>query len=155
MVDYAPQIARYFEAFGRERVKVMLFDDLASTPDRLYRECLEFLDVDPSFATTFDVINQSRALRSLWVRDLAFFLERRNPPWPARWLAKSTRRVLAMRLAAWNLKPGPPRPTPRDLRDRLARQYRPSIERLSELLDRDLSTWIDGPSMSRTNFTAT
>ena len=47
-VHFAEQLERYFEVFGRERVHVMLYDDLRRDGASVVRGCLEFLGVDPS-----------------------------------------------------------------------------------------------------------
>ena len=47
-VRFAEQLERYFEVFGRDRVHVMLHDDLRRDGAGIVRGVLEFLGVDPS-----------------------------------------------------------------------------------------------------------
>lgn len=56
---YAPQVSRYLDAFGRERVHVILYDDLERDPARVFRRTCMFLGVDPSFAPEFRVVNSN------------------------------------------------------------------------------------------------
>jgi hypothetical protein len=52
---YAPQIESLIAGHGRERVHVMLLDDLVRDREATLRELLTFLDVDPSPASTLEV----------------------------------------------------------------------------------------------------
>src|SRR3954470_9290 len=46
---FSEQVERYFDAFGRARVHVILHEDLRGDQAAVYRDTLRFLDVDPSF----------------------------------------------------------------------------------------------------------
>jgi len=46
---YYEPVRRYLELFGRDRVKVFLFDDLVSEPQRTVQDVYSFLGVDPSY----------------------------------------------------------------------------------------------------------
>jgi hypothetical protein len=62
---YLEPTRRYLEAFGCERVKVILFDDLVRDPAAALRELFTFLGVDPGVAIdTSEVRNRSGAPRS-------------------------------------------------------------------------------------------
>lgn len=64
IAQYTEQVQRYFDVFGRERVHVVLYDDLKRDVGRTYRQVLEFLDVDPGFAPDFSVVNANKHIRS-------------------------------------------------------------------------------------------
>lgn len=44
---YAPQLARYFDLFGRENVLVLFSEDLLSEPERVTNQVLEFVGLSP------------------------------------------------------------------------------------------------------------
>jgi hypothetical protein len=68
---YAEQIQRYFDAFGRDRVHVIVYEDFARSPEAEYRSVLRFLGVSESFAPeTFGVVNARRRIRSERLRQL-------------------------------------------------------------------------------------
>jgi Sulfotransferase family len=46
---YHKQLARYFELFDRDQIKVFLYEDLQRDPCRLLKELFEFIEVDDSF----------------------------------------------------------------------------------------------------------
>lgn len=59
---YHPRLSRYFERFERSRIKVILFDDLASNTAAVVRELHEFLEIDTTFVT--DVTKRHNAAQS-------------------------------------------------------------------------------------------
>jgi Sulfotransferase family len=71
---YAKQVRRYFEVFGRDRVKIVLFDDLKRDPAVRMREVVQFLGLDPAPVARIDaarVRNPYRASRGRWAEILA------------------------------------------------------------------------------------
>lgn len=138
---FAGQLERYFEVFGRERVRVILLDDMRADAPAVYRETLEFLGVDSSFAPQFRVVNPAKTPRSKVLRSLVA-----TPPGPIR---AAARRILSRgarkRAYQWllrlNAKTAIRRPMDRGLRTALVAEFLPEVERLEQLLDRDLSTW--------------
>jgi hypothetical protein len=129
---YARAVQRYYETFGRERVRIYLYEDWATRPREILRDIFRFLEVDDSFVP--DVSrrhNESIVPRS---RTLAARLDRRwplegnlNPP------------AMARRLRAWNRRPM--RLEPADRRA-LVEVYREDVLELQHLLGRDLSAWL-------------
>jgi hypothetical protein len=59
-----PQVRRYLDVFGRERVHFVLLEDIAEHRLEVYRGVLEFLGVDPDFAPNeMDIVNPNKELR--------------------------------------------------------------------------------------------
>ena len=46
---YHASLSRYFARFGRERIEVILFDDLVANPRAVVRDLFVFLGVDSTF----------------------------------------------------------------------------------------------------------
>ena len=68
---YAEQLERYFDAVGRDRVRVVLYDDFARDVRAAYRDVLEFLGVDATYSPpSFAVINANKRTRSERFRPL-------------------------------------------------------------------------------------
>lgn len=141
MARFSEQIARFFGAFGREKVLVNVFDDFASDTAGTYRRTLEFLGVDADFEAELRVVNANKQVRSRALMSLV-----RNSP---EWVSAASRAVLP-KAARDGIKAGigrlntrfAPRPPMRpEFRARLKREFAPEVERLGALLGRDLGHW--------------
>ncbi len=140
IVAYTAQVERYFNAFGRDAVHVILFDDLKRDTAALYRDVLAFLDIDSGFQPDFRRVNESRRIRSRRLHFVYSFIFRRGMDHlhgPAWYL---TRKGVSV-LRSLNTTYAPRPPLDPDLRDRLRRELAPEVARLGELLGRDLSQW--------------
>jgi hypothetical protein len=141
VASYTDQVARYFDTFGRDNVHVIIYEDLIRDPAEGYRHTLEFLGLDTDFRPEFEVINANTANLSpglatlLGDPQLAPRLKRLLP-------AAMHRRAQAVltRLAGANRRPAPRPPLSSSLRQRLRTELAPEVQRLSELLGRDLTT---------------
>ena len=142
LAAYSEQLLRYFNVFGRDNVHVIVFDDLKADTRSVFRKTLEFLDVDPEFEADLSVKNAARHLRN---RALQQFVV--DPPWPLGSVALRLSRVVWLRnlvngaLVRFNTAERPRAPMASDLRRQLNDKFRPEVERLSELLGRDLTRW--------------
>ncbi|MGZ8474920.1 MAG: sulfotransferase family protein [Candidatus Limnocylindria bacterium] len=146
--QFAPQVERYYEAFGRERVKVIIFDDFVADAAAAYRDLLRFLGVDDTFATSFERVNESKRPRNALLQDMVI----RPPRLVARLIPLLRRFPSAhrLRLAVLSANSEPVERPPLDpaLRRRLTEDFMPQVRRLGELIGRDLSAWsrVDGPA---------
>lgn len=143
--QFTNQVRRYFDLFGRERVHVIIYDDLAADTAGTYRETLNFLGVSDALelSGTEGVGNSSvriPALRSILndplVRGTAIALRRLLPRPLFTVIQKTGTRIVALNQCASKRPPMPP-----DLRLSLQREFAPEVERLSALLGRDLTHW--------------
>jgi hypothetical protein len=143
---YWEQVNRYLSVFGRNRVKVILYDDFAADVRGTYRETLEFLGVDATrIPTDFRVVNAAKnvkvpALRTLmsdpWLRSTALALRPFIPGMVFRTMQK-----LDSRLRNFNSRVEQRAPFDLVLRARLKKEFEPEVERLGRLLNRDLQHW--------------
>jgi hypothetical protein len=139
-VKYTEQIRRYFDAFGRENVRVIILDDLQADTPGVLRETLSFLDVQTGFTTDLRVRNPNKLVRNETLQD--YLLN------PSRGFAHNARKLpgnALIRSLVWlNTKKGSRPSMSPDLRRRLLAEFAPEVERLSALLDRDLTHWSRG-----------
>ena len=142
VAHFSEQITRYFDAVGRERVHVVIFDDLKEDVARSYRGMLEFLEIDPTFRPEFPVVNSNKVARSNAMVKLL-----RTPPPFVRNVARmvvpsqSARRNMGGRLQSLNAGNRPRQPIDPVLRRSLQDEFRDEVATLGELLGRDLSGW--------------
>ena len=140
-VRFAEQLQRYLDVFGRQRVHVVLFDDLVADTPGTYREVLEFLGVDQSYRPDFAAHNENKRVRFATVQRLVY-----RPPGMLLALVRRLRRypfVHRLRDGVLRLNSRVQTRQAMDpaLRSRLLRDVAPEIERLSHLIGRDLSAW--------------
>jgi len=64
---YYEQVKRYFDIFGREKVRVYLFDDLKKEPLELVKKMYGFLEVDNNFVPKVIIKNKSGDVRLKFV----------------------------------------------------------------------------------------
>jgi len=149
-VRYAEQLQRWFDVFGREHCRVIIFDDFVSDPAREFERLLHFLEVDPTYRpTTFDPRNASHRQRA-WVRGIV-------DSGPGDWathkalpalIGERRKAILAYRFrhSRLNRRQGPRPPLDQELRSQLEKEFRPDVQRLGEMFDRDLVSLWFGPS---------
>jgi hypothetical protein len=124
LARYAEPVARFLRVFGRDRVHVIVFDDLVRDPAGTYRRLLGFLGV-ADHPVELDVDRATAQIRPLVLRQM-----RAASP-------EIRRKLKTGRLHGG----GRGRPVSPETRARLAAELRPDVARLSELLDRDLTAW--------------
>jgi sulfotransferase family protein len=139
---YAEQLLRWYAAFGRDRVHVVVFDDFAADTPGAFRHVLEFLEVDADYQpASFAPRNVSHRQRPL-VRRL---VDSRAGTWLStdllgRIIGENARSRLALRFRQSRLnrrlapRPDVPAAVQRQIEDAL----RDDVMRLSQLLDRDM-----------------
>lgn len=147
---FSGQLERYYNAFGKDAVHVILFEDLKQNNAKVYEDLVTFLGVDPHFRPEFRFINPSKRVRSVmlrnWMRRPNFFLKlaiRALIP-NARW-----RKQLGERVSQWNVGFGPVEPMNPRLRRELQAHFTPEVDRLGNLLGRDLRHWVMPQAASR------
>jgi sulfotransferase family protein len=141
IASFPEQVARYFDAFGRENVHVIILDDLKTDAAAVYVATLEFLDVSPVPDARLRPKNIGRQVRSSRVARLLH-----TPPgFVVRLgraiLSRPARVGLAARMRRLNSRQARPPSMPVALRRRLQDEFAPEVERLGRMLDRDLSHW--------------
>ena len=138
---YAEQVQRYFDVFGRENVHVIVYDDFQDDTASVYRETLRFLGVDQEFQPCFEVKNPNKVVRNHVLHRIL-----RSPQSPLVRIGRLIvpfrfhRKVtVAFRGIYTSYVPRPPMNP--GLRLRLQAEFAPEVERLSELLGRDVTHW--------------
>ena len=149
---YTDQVRRYFETFDRDQVCVMIFDDLQADTPGEYVRLLRFLGVDETILPDFGVINPNKRRRSAFLRDLMHNVVPAIPEPVRRALRRVTtpeaRRGFHQAVDQWNTSHVPRKAMRVETRQRLQEEFREEVERLSELLDRDLTHWSNPPCTS-------
>lgn len=143
---FSEQVERYYDAFGRDAVKVVLFDDFVADTPAVYADVLRFLEVDPTFVAEIEPRNTTKdpehlKMKRFWRRHpgLKRFAYGALPRWANRLLRRGIHRLLPD-------VPESPLGFDPALRADLLAEKRPEIERLGRLLGRDLAArWLAAP----------
>jgi hypothetical protein len=133
---FSPQVERFYDVFGKESVKVIIFDDFKNNTPQVYAETCEFLGVDSSFEPEYTVKNPRQEFRSRALRDFT----RKPPSWMNTDNSRLSRFVIK-RVRHWNTITVEKAVMDPDLRKRLVEEFKPEVNRLGQLLERDLSHW--------------
>jgi hypothetical protein len=126
-------------------------DDFVSNTLGVYRRTLDFLGVDYDGQSDFERRFESQMYRYRWLQQLLFipatsdgkFIETLQQKARKYNQDGSKKKGLVRRITRLNKVPQTPPPLTRQMTDILRENLRPDILRLSSLLDRDLSHWID------------
>lgn len=135
---YADQLARYFERFDRDQIRVYLFDDFTDDPAAVLRDLYAFVGVNPDFEPTWARrVNKSGVPKHRWVHRV---LTAAKP------LRDAVVPLLPDAVVDWvvdvkNQNLDKPEMDPA-VRQRLADTFSDDVRRLEAMLDRDLSHWL-------------
>lgn len=132
---YHGQLQRYFDAFPRDRIHVLLFDDIRRSATDATQAVYRFLGVDPAFVPDFDTPHAPGGVpASPWLEGLfarAASLRAWVPAPAANWVRRMRARTLRKAPA---LPPG--------LRTELTAHFHGDIRCTAELIGRDLDRWL-------------
>lgn len=135
---YHGQLARYFEAFPRERIHVLLIDDFKPSPVDAVQEVYRFLGIDPTFLPDFETPHAPGGIPASTLLE-GFFTSgavvASVKPWvpvrAANWIR---------RLRTRNMRKPPPLSP--ELKRELTAPLREDILRTSQLIGRSLDHWL-------------
>ncbi|MBE9168121.1 sulfotransferase [Pleurocapsales cyanobacterium LEGE 06147] len=140
---YYSELIPYFHIFARDRLKIILFDDLQQNPLILIRDLFDFLEVDTQFIP--DISKKSREGGLPKNQTLNLLLTKKNP------LRTSVASVLRLFMPFYfrqeirsSLIKQNIQKTKLSTQDRskLIELYKTDILHLEKLIDRDLSSWL-------------
>lgn len=140
---YAKHLPRWIRAFGRERVHILLLDDIADQPEELLTGVYRFLGVDPprdapaatyrrvypGSVPRFPALARAAARVARWLRE-------RGLHWPLEAARKSGFRSAVFSGGGGKLSGVGP-----ELRGRLAAEFEEDVRYVEDLLGRELSGW--------------
>lgn len=140
-VQYDRQVKRYCDRFNKEQIKVVIFEEFKAENQRIYREILEFLGVDPSFTPEYDAVNVNKEVKFKAINNLV------NSP-----LVKNISKNLVSQefndfvrdniVEKYLWHQAPKATMPEEIKTELMKKYYSQVERVSQLIGVDLmSKW--------------
>lgn len=138
---FSKQVQRYYDIFGRDRVHVIIFDDLKEDPATVYQKVLSFLNVSKDFHPAFEIVNPNKKIRSVALHRFLFF----SPHYARRivriFLPEKVRWKIGTLIHQLNVKREKRAPMDWELQKMMQSEFAADIKALSVLIDRDLSRW--------------
>jgi Sulfotransferase domain len=137
---YYLQLKRYFDLFEHNQIKVYLYEDLEASPARLLKDIFQFLNVDENFLPDKSIrYNATGIPKNKFWHQLLFKPSFIKAPFKLL-LPLELRKRIRLDLSNRNLvKPH----LSSSLRKQLLQVYRDDILKLQDLIQRDLSKWLE------------
>ncbi len=144
VASYAVQIERLTQVFPENQRKIIIFDDFKADTQSVYRSTVKFLGLQDDHRNEFPKVHSSKVVRSRLIAKL-----RSDPPPFLKgsisslqdWYYRSTgptKKLLQSMLTRRQQRD----PLTDRFRQELQDSFRPEVEKLSELLGRDLRHWV-------------
>lgn len=133
---YFNNLKRYFDNFSSSQIQVFIFEDMVSDVLGTVKEIFQFLEVDDAFVPSITVKNSGGVIKHKQLHKLlrdrrSFRIIKPFIPYRLRTIVHNLRNKCREKAP----------PLPKEMREQLAELYRADIERLEELLNKDLSIW--------------
>ncbi len=142
---YYPQVKTYLDVFGKESVRIYLYDDFTKNPIMVFKNICEFLRIDRNFVPDIAIKhNVSLIPKNLRFRD--FLSAYHHPlkkilrPFLLNAIGKENTELIVTYLKSKNLKRQTIKP---ETKQYLIKLYRDNILKLSDLIKRDISNWLE------------
>ena len=144
IAKYGDQLETVFKYFGKDQVKVLVFDDFKESNRDCYVEVLDFLDLEDDGKTDFERVNEAKEPKIKWINR---YINR--PPAFTKPIAKFLRKVLNVpRLGIKSYFSKLNRRIPEKqllssaTKAQLIALYEQDVIKTSEILERDLTHWL-------------
>ena len=152
----ATYVERLFATVGRDRCLVVVFDDLVADPAGQGARILDFLGLEAIDTIELKPARSTSNVRYPWLQRLLkrppkalrsllagkHFLRRMNGTRKPDGAAFEAVMTVRKRLIRWNRVPAPDLCVPLHVQHDIRARLRDEVDRLGELIDRDLSHWL-------------
>lgn len=138
---YGQQIANMFEFVPRDRVHVIVYDDLRDDPMRVYYTLLRFLGLPIVDLPEFIPQNTRKAWKLPWLGRLAGL-----PPLRRARLAMGLALNGNEKFASWLFRGAPVEPLSPTLAGRVQAAYTEDVNKVEAFLGRALPSWLSAPT---------
>jgi hypothetical protein len=142
---YFKYVKMYLDVFGKERVHIIIFEEMVRDPERVYKELCQFLGVRADFRVDFRRQNARRKARFKKLSVLVV---------PSSRFVQIGKRLIGRQrvlgnfvrwVRRWNTRLEEGIPMAPELRRGLEAEFADDVGKLSALLDRDLASyWFSG-----------
>jgi hypothetical protein len=140
---FTNQVKRYLDVFGKENVRIILYEDFITNTEEEVLKTLTFLGIEGRHPIDYKIINQNKRIKS-------FFLHRiiKKPPAVLKKIfrkiapAQKLRHSIMLKFSNWNIKTGKRDEMSVTLSNQLKVFFADDVKSLAKLINRDLSAWL-------------
>jgi hypothetical protein len=143
---YYTPVKYYFDIFGKQQIRIYLYDDLCNNSVALMQDMYQFIGVDNSFSP--DTSKKFQVAQVPKLKVVNTLLRKKNLPRTIvssvlkYFLPPSFRQSIRSNLININSKDKKQAPLLPEDRQKLVELYREDILKLQDLIQRDLSSWL-------------
>lgn len=141
---YYSELLPFFDSFDKDKIKICLYEDFSKEPDKFVRDFFGFIEVDENFIP--DMTQRGRKGGLPKNKALNEFLKKPNPIRAAAasilktFMPLESRQKIKSSMIQANSKKAKLSP---EMRRNLIALYRDDILKLQDLIERDLSAWLE------------
>ena len=152
LAKFYEQVNRYLNVFGKENVKIIIYDDFQKNIQKVYQEILDFLEIDSCFIPeNFNRINSHKTYKNYLLHRL--ISNPHDTPELERKLSRNLRKIiktlmpktlrknLRNQFINWNTVTSERPLMEAEVRQYICKNLAPDVDKLSSLLNRDLTYW--------------
>jgi len=130
---YYRQLKPFFETFDRRQIKIVLLEELASNPKKAFADLYSFLGVDRELCRSDYKAHNVTPHLARWPRLTPWLRSSgRLASWPKHWFMLQAIHTFLFVKPKFAMS----------LRRQLIEHYRTDVEKLQELIERDLTHWL-------------
>ena len=145
---YFTHLNRYLQYFAKDKLLILLYEEMKQDNKKTINYCLEYLDVDTDYTsqTTKAKTNQSRDVKrfqpqAVKLRRVIAAKTRLLPNGVKEPLLKAGSYAFQQFMFKWLPKKDDYQPLDQQVQQELLEHFMPEITQLEQLLDRDFSVW--------------
>jgi hypothetical protein len=142
---YYEQVKRYIDLFGNENVKTIVFEELINTPEKIYYDVCNFLNISNDYKPDFIHLNKTKVPKNIRLNyHLHSLIRKLNNKRSIRFLFFFLIQLLYL-IIYLNLKSKDKKHTElsENIRIEMNNAYKKDLVQLSKLIKKDLTHWIN------------
>lgn len=140
---FSEQVKRYIDVFGKENLHIVLYEDFVENTVQVVLNVFRFLNVDTNVRVDYGLINPNKKIRSFYLHKSL-----KHPPSTLKKAVRiimpirKTRHMIMRLLFEWNVQIRKRKKMDVSVQNKLRSFFAKDIQRLSELINMDLTGWL-------------
>lgn len=141
-VLFFAQVKRYLDAFNKDNVHIILYDDFVSNTEKTISDTFKFLEIRDDIPIQYKILNKNKRIKWFYLHRLI----KKPPSWMKKIIRiilpfRSVRHFMMSRLYKWNINVAERDSLNTILHQQLKKDFANDIDSLGHLINKDLSEW--------------